>query len=67
MSDTEKAGEAETEIDVTQAWQASNDQKSKAKKLRLMAGGSWLWPSRQRLPRLLRSRKIHLIAAVWSS
>ena len=41
MSDTEKAGEAETEIDVTQAWQASNDQKSKAKKLRLMAGGSW--------------------------
>ena len=41
MSDTEKAGEAGAEIDVTQAWQASNDQKSKAKKLRLMAGGSW--------------------------
>ena len=28
-------------VDVTQAWQASQDQKSKAKKLRLFAGGSW--------------------------
>ena len=41
MSDTEPTAGAETEIDVTQAWQASNDQKGKAKKLRLMAGGSW--------------------------
>ena len=41
MSDTEPTAETETEIDVTQAWQASNDQKAKAKKLRLMAGGSW--------------------------
>jgi len=39
MSETEP--ETETEVDVTQAWQASNDQKAKAKKLRLMAGGSW--------------------------
>jgi len=30
------------EIDVTNAWQASQDQKSKAKKLRLFAGVSWL-------------------------
>ena len=37
MADENKA----TEIDVTQAWQASQDQKSKAKKLRLFAGGSW--------------------------
>jgi len=32
---------AKAEIDVTNAWQASQDQKGKAKKLRLMAGGSW--------------------------
>lgn len=41
MSDTEPTAGAETEVDVTDAWQASNDQKAKAKKLRLMAGGSW--------------------------
>lgn len=42
MSDKEPAADAaKEEIDVTNAWQASNDQKSKAKKLRLMAGGSW--------------------------
>ncbi len=41
MSDTEPTAAAESEIDVTNAWQASNDQKTKAKKLRLMAGGSW--------------------------
>ena len=41
MSETEKAADAGAEIDVTQAWQASNDQKAKAKKQRLMAGGSW--------------------------
>ncbi len=41
MSETEPNTGAETEIDVTNAWQASNDQKAKAKKLRLMAGGSW--------------------------
>ena len=41
MSETEKAADAGKEIDVTQAWQASNDQKAKAKKQRLMAGGSW--------------------------
>jgi len=41
MSDTEPAVDTESEIDVTQAWQATNDQKAKAKKLRLMAGGSW--------------------------
>ncbi len=41
MSDTEPTTGAEAEIDVTNAWQASNDQKGKAKKLRLMAGGSW--------------------------
>ena len=41
MSETEKAADAGKEIDVPQAWQASNDQKAKAKKQRLMAGGSW--------------------------
>ena len=41
MSDTEPTVDTESEIDVTQAWQATNDQKAKAKKLRLMAGGSW--------------------------
>ena len=41
MSETEPTHEKKAEIDVTQAWQASNDQKAKAKKLRLMAGGSW--------------------------
>lgn len=42
MSDKEPAADApNTEIDVTNAWQASQDQKGKAKKLRLMAGGSW--------------------------
>ena len=30
------------DIDVTKAWQATQDQKSKAKKLRLFAGGSWI-------------------------
>jgi len=41
MSEIEPETEAETEVDVTKAWQATNDQKAKAKKLRLMAGGSW--------------------------
>jgi len=41
MSDTEPTSGAEAEVDVTKAWQATNDQKGKAKKLRLMAGGSW--------------------------
>ena len=41
MSETEPGTEVETEVDVTKAWQATNDQKAKAKKLRLMAGGSW--------------------------
>jgi ABC-type multidrug transport system fused ATPase/permease subunit len=42
MSDTEPAaGAPKADIDVTNAWQASQDQKGKAKKLRLMAGGSW--------------------------
>ena len=42
MSDKVPAADApNTEIDVTNAWQASQDQKGKAKKLRLMAGGSW--------------------------
>jgi len=39
MSEPEQSNE--TEIDVTNAWQATQDQKAKAKKLRLMAGGSW--------------------------
>ena len=39
MSEIEQNNE--TEIDVTNAWQATQDQKAKAKKLRLMAGGSW--------------------------
>jgi len=39
MSETESGNE--TEIDVTNAWQATQGQKAKAKKLRLMAGGSW--------------------------
>ena len=34
--------EQETEIDVTNAWHASQDQKAKAKKLRIFAGLSWL-------------------------
>jgi uncharacterized membrane protein len=38
---SETTPESETEIDVTNAWQATQDQKAKAKKLRLMAGGSW--------------------------
>jgi len=42
MSDKKPAADAPNEeIDVTNAWQASQDQKGKAKKLRLMAGGSW--------------------------
>lgn len=41
MSDIEPTTGAEAEVDVTKAWQASADQKGKAKKLRLMAGGSW--------------------------
>lgn len=41
MSETKPGKETETEVDVTKAWQATNDQKAKAKKLRLMAGGSW--------------------------
>jgi len=42
MSDDKPVAETPTEkIDVTNAWQASQDQKGKAKKLRLFAGGSW--------------------------
>lgn len=39
MSETEPSNG--TEIDVTNAWQATQDQKAKAKNLRLMASGSW--------------------------
>ncbi len=41
MSETENTVSSEKKIDVTNAWQASQAQKSKAKKLRLFAGGSW--------------------------
>ncbi|MEP3653268.1 MAG: hypothetical protein ABJO36_00065 [Litorimonas sp.] len=41
MSDNEPTESVEAEVDVTKAWQATNDQKAKAKKLRLMASGSW--------------------------
>ena len=42
MSDEKTAADTpKEEVDVTNAWQASQDQKGKAKKLRLMAGGSW--------------------------
>ena len=42
MSDDKPVSETPSgEIDVTNAWQASQDQKNKAKKLRLFAGGSW--------------------------
>jgi len=42
MSDDKPVSETPSgEIDVTNAWQASQDQKTKAKKLRLFAGGSW--------------------------
>jgi hypothetical protein len=41
MSDTEPTAGTDQEIDVTKAWHASKDQKAKAKRLRLMAGGSW--------------------------
>ena len=40
--DTPTAETPKTDIDVTNAWQASQDQKGKAKKLRLMAAGSWV-------------------------
>jgi len=43
MSDeTPTAETPKADIDVTNAWQASQDQKGKAKKLRLMAAGSWV-------------------------
>jgi len=42
MSDNEKVEEAAGETDVTKAWQATQDQKGKAKKLRMFAGLSWL-------------------------
>jgi len=42
MSEDNKAENIKDEIDVTNAWQASQNQKSKAKKLRLFAGLSWL-------------------------
>ena len=43
MSDNEpNANKPAADIDVTNAWQASQDQKAKAKKLRLFAGLSWL-------------------------
>jgi len=42
MSDDKPVSETPSEeIDVTNAWQASQDQLGKAKKLRLFAGGSW--------------------------
>jgi hypothetical protein len=40
-ADTNKGAPA-PEVDVTNAWHASQDQKSKAKKLRLFASGSWV-------------------------
>ncbi len=42
MADNENAAEDAAQIDVTNAWQASQDQKAKAKKLRMFAGLSWL-------------------------
>ena len=42
MSDNKTSNEAETEIDVTQAWQASENQKGQAQKLRLFASLSWV-------------------------
>jgi len=44
MSETENETAAETggELDVTKAWQATQDQKGKAKKLRLFASLSWV-------------------------
>ncbi len=41
MSDQDKTETSETE-DITKAWQATQDQKGKAKKLRIFAGLSWL-------------------------
>jgi hypothetical protein len=41
MSETENKAGGTEEVDVTAAWAATQDQKGKAKKLRLMAGGSW--------------------------
>jgi len=42
MSDDKPVAETPAEkIDVTNAWQASQDQLGKAKKLRLFAGASW--------------------------
>ncbi len=42
MSDKDNAVETPEETDVTKAWQATQDQKGKAKKLRLFAGLSFL-------------------------
>jgi len=42
VSDEEKAVAAEEEVDITKAWKASEDQKGKAKKLRMFAGLSFL-------------------------
>lgn len=42
MSDTETAAEGAAEIDITNAWAATQDQKGKAKKLRIFAALSWV-------------------------
>ena len=39
---TDKKPTEETETDVTKAWAATQDQKGKAKKLRMFAGLSWV-------------------------
>ena len=64
MSDTEPTVETESEIDVTQAWQATNDQKAKAKKLRLMAGGSWFVAIATEIGAIVLLKKTPSIAAV---
>lgn len=42
VADETPTEETKTEVDVTQAWQATQDQKGKAKKLRLFASLSWV-------------------------
>ncbi len=42
MTDNKPAPEAKTDTDVTKAWQASQDQKTSAKKLRIFAALSWV-------------------------
>ncbi len=42
MTDNKEATQNSTDVDVTDAWQATQDQKGKAKKLRIFAWLSWL-------------------------